>query len=164
MPKKNIQNIALGLSILVVTCLSYALRINKTGFFLDDWYIIGTYRAFGVSRFIEYFQGDRPLLSYVYLIFMPIFKDSILGWQIFALIAKWLSALALWWLLNLAMPLRRFFNYAVALIFAIFPGFQFQNYVIMYSQTYMLFVVYLLSFVFMVKAIQSPKRYILYTF
>ncbi len=163
MPKKTIQNIALGLSILIVICLSYALRINKTGFFLDDWYIIGTYRAFGVSRFIEYFQGDRPLLSYIYLIFMPIFKDSILGWQIFALISKWLSALVLWWLLNLVMPMRRLFNYGVALIFAIFPGFQFHNFVIMYSQTYMLFVVYLLSFVFMVKAIQSPKRYIIYT-
>jgi len=156
------RNLTLALGLLIVSGLSYGLLANKMGFFLDDWYIIGTYRAFGVSRFIEYFQGDRPLLSYVYLIFMPIFKDSIFGWQIFALIAKWLSALALWWLLNLTMPLRRFFNYAVALIFAIFPGFQFHNYVIMYSQTYVLFVVYLLSFVFMVKAIQSPKRYILY--
>ena len=94
---------------------------------------------------------------------MPIFKDSILGWQIFALIAKWLSALVLWCLLNLTIPTHRFFNYSVALLFAIFPGFKFHNFVIMYSQTYMLFVVYLLSFVFMVKAIQSPKRYILYT-
>ncbi|HSN95326.1 MAG TPA: hypothetical protein VLR89_09745, partial [Anaerolineaceae bacterium] len=100
-------NFTLALSLLIVTGLSYGLLAKKMGFFLDDWYIIGTYRAFGVSRFIEYFQGDRPLLSYVYLIFMPIFKDSILGWQIFALIAKWLSALTLWWLLDLTLPSRR---------------------------------------------------------
>lgn len=163
MTKNRVVNLLLGLSILAAVVLSYALRIHKTGFFLDDWYIIGTYRAFGASRFVEYFSGDRPYLAYLYQIFMPIFRDSIPGWQIFALVTKYLSALVFWRLLSVALPGRNAFNYAAALLFAVYPGFQFHNFVIMYSQTYLLFAVYLLSYLFMIKAIRLPERAWVYT-
>lgn len=152
-----LRKLTLALGLLLITTLSYGLLANKMGFFLDDWYIVSTYRVFGVAGFSQYFQGDRPLLSYVYLIFMPIFKDSLLAWQVFAIFTKWLSALIFWILLDMLVPGRRLFNYATALLFGVYPGFKFHYFVIMYSQTYFLLALYFLSYILMLLALKPGK-------
>jgi len=152
-----LRNFTLALGLLILSGLSYGLLAPKMGFFLDDWYIVSTYRIFGVFGFTEYFKGDRPLLSYIYLIFMPIFKDSILAWQIFAIFTKWLSALMFWILLEMLLPGKRLFAYATALLFSIYPGFKFHYFVIMYSQTYFLLAVYFSSYILMLLAFRQSK-------
>jgi hypothetical protein len=127
------------------------------GFFLDDWYIISTYRIFGVSGFIDYFRGDRPLLSYVYLVFMPLFKDSNMAWQVFAIFTKWLSTLAFWILLEMLLPNNKLFTYATAMLFGVYPGFKFHYFVIMYSQTYFLMAIYLVSYILMLLSFKQGK-------
>ncbi len=157
-PSRWLRNLTLALGLLILSGLSYGLLAPKMGFFLDDWYIVSTYRVFGVSGFTEYFRGDRPLLSYIYLIFMPIFKDSLMAWQIFAVFTKWLSALMFWILLEMLLPGKRLFTYATVLLFGIYPGFKFHYFVIMYSQTYFLLAVYFTSYILMLISFRSGKQ------
>ncbi len=160
MLKKNVfyQTAFLSLGLLVICFISYGITLGKVGFFLDDWYIIWTYRTFGAAKFVEFFEGDRPLFSYVYRVFVSIFKDSVLAWQLLAIVTKWLSAVALWILLKMLMPHRKWLTYAVAALFLVYPGFKFHYFSVMKSQGYALFAIYILSHIFMVLAVRNPKK------
>lgn len=158
--RKNLDTALLALGLFLLCGLSYGLTAGKLGFFLDDWYIIWTYRVFGTDRFFEFFLRDRPLFSFVYRVFVPLIKESPLGWQIFAVFAKWLSAMTLWWLLKLLLPEKRWFTYAVAALFLVYPGFKFHYFSVMYSQNYILLAIYILSHVLMVLALRNPKKQI----
>jgi hypothetical protein len=165
MQKKQlfVNVVFLPLGLLILCFLSYGITLGKVGFFLDDWYIVWAYRTFGAAKFVEFFEGDRPLFSYVYRVFVPIFKDSALAWQLFAIFTKWLSAIALWALLKLLLPKHRWFTYSVAALFLVYPGFQFHYFSVMKSQGYALFTIYILSHIFMVLAVHNPKKRIVYT-
>ncbi len=158
-----VNAVFLPLGLLVLCLLSYGITLGKVGFFLDDWYIVWAYRTFGAAKFVEFFEGDRPLFSYVYRVFVPIFKDSALAWQLFAIFTKWLSAIALWALLKLLMPEQKWFTYSVAALFLVYPGFQFHYFSVMKSQGYALFAIYILSHIFMILAVHNPKKWIIYT-
>lgn len=163
MEKKNIKNFLLyGSGLLLLALASYATTTGKMGFFLDDWYIAWTYRTFGAEKFVDFFAGDRPLFSYIYRFFIPIFKDSLIAWQLFAIFTKWLSALSLWALLRIVFPEKDWFNFAISALFLIFPGFKFHYYPIMYGQNYAIFAIYFLSYIFMILAYRKPKQKILF--
>lgn len=161
--RENPDTVLLAVGLLLLGSLSYGLTMGKLGYFLDDWYIIWTYKVFGTDKFIDFFLRDRPLFSYVYRAFIPLIKDSPLSWQIFAIFTKWLSAMALWWLLKFLLPEKKWFTYAVAALFLVYPGFKFHYFVVMYSQAYALFAIYLLSYIFMVLALRNPERRALLT-
>ena len=152
------ETLLLGIGLFAICWLSYGYTVGKMGYFLDDWYIIWTYRTFGAAKFVDFFKGDRPLLSYIYRIFFPILKDSIIGWQLLALFSKWLTAITLWILMRMILPHRKWFSYAVAALFAVYPGFKFHYFSIMYSLTYILLAIYLLSFILMILALHNPKK------
>lgn len=160
--KTTVSTLVLALGLLILALLSYSLTTGKFGFFLDDWYITWTYRTFGVEKFAEFFKSDRPLFSYVYYVFIPLFKDSVIGWQLFAIFTKWLAALSLWALLNLLLPKKKGICYAIAALFLVFPGFKFHYFVVMYAQNYAIFAIYILSFIFTVLAVKYPKYRVLF--
>lgn len=163
--KKNIKHsLIYSFALLVLALLSYALTTGRMGFFLDDWYIVWTYRTFGVEKFTEFFAGDRPLFSYIYRFFIPIFKDSHIAWQVFAIFSKWLSALAFWALLRMLFPRKEWFSFAVAALFLVFPGFKFHYFSIMYGQNYAIFAIYFLSYIFMILSIRKPDKKVLFFF
>lgn len=151
-------------SLLAICALSYGLTAGKLGFFLDDWYIIWTYITFGTSRFVEFFRGDRPLFSMIYRIFIPLIQDSPIAWQLSAIFTKWLAALALWALLRLLFPNNKWLAYAVSALFAVYTGFKFHYFAVMYAQNYAIFAIYFCSFIFMVLAYRHPKQRLLFTF
>jgi hypothetical protein len=160
--KKNFKHLLLyGSALLILALSSYGVTTGRMGFFLDDWYIAWTYRTFGAEKFVDFFAGDRPLFSYIYRVFIPIFKDSLIGWQLFAIFTKWLSALSFWALLRILFPRKNWFNFSVAALFLIFPGFKFHYYPIMYAQNYAIFAIYFLSYIFMILAYRKPKQKIL---
>ena len=143
--------------LLVVTILAYGLFTFKQGFYLDDWYITLYQKYFGATGFIKFFQEDRPFLGYVYRIFLPIFKDSPVAWQIFALFTRWLATLTFWGVLNQLFPsVKKLWKWA-AILFLVYPGFQFHWFAIMYSQVYLLMAVYFASYFFMFKAVTGRK-------
>ena len=141
---------------LLVTCfLAYGVLAPWLGFYLDDWYIVYCQKLFGAGGFINFFKGDRPLLAYVYMIIVPILKDSRIGWQLFAVFTHWLAVVSFWYLLMILMPKQKTTVSIVAFLFAVYPGFQFQWFSVMYGQIYLLMSVYFLSYILMVLAIKK---------
>jgi len=143
--------------LLVLTVLTYGLFAFRQGFYLDDWYITLYQKYFGASGFIKFFQEDRPFLGYVYRIFLPIFKDSPAAWQIFAVFTRWLVTLTFWGVLNILIPSQKKLWKWAAILFLVYPGFQFHWFAIMYSQVYLLMAVYFASYFFMYKALKQRK-------
>lgn len=150
-------------ALIFVCILAYGLLVPWLGFYLDDWYIVLYQKYFGPHDFSLFFRGDRPLFAYIYQIFVPIFRDSKLGWQIFAVAAHALASITFWWFLLKLMPQRRKLAAVAALLFAIYPGFQFHWFSVMYSQAYMIQVLYFLSYILMIDAIQKKKTKIMFT-
>ncbi len=155
--KFKTNDLLLSIGLLLICLLSYGIIARKLGFFLDDWYIIWTYRTFGVAKFVEFFEGDRPLFSMVYRIFIPIIKDNPLVWQYFAIFTKWLSAFTLWQLLRLILPDKKWFAYSAAALFAVYPGFKFHYFSVMYGQNYAILTVYFLSYICMILGVRKTK-------
>lgn len=160
---KFAASLPMPIVLLGVCILAYGLLIPWLGFYLDDWYIVLFQKYFGAKQFSQFFELDRPLFGYVYQIFVPIFKDSRIAWQIFAVLAHTLAASCFWWLLVKLMPSRRRLAATAALFFVVYPGFQFHWFSVMYSQVFMLMAVYFLSYILMIESVKAEKRRPLYT-
>jgi hypothetical protein len=157
-----LSQVPIPLILLGVCVLTYGLLIPWLGFFLDDWYIILFQKHFGAGDFSLFFKQDRPLFAYVYNIFVPIFRDSKIGWQIFTLFTHALAASCFWWLLIRVMPSRKKLAVIAALLFSVYPGFQVHWFSVMYGQVFMLYAIYFLSFILMIDAIEKKKGRIIY--
>lgn len=157
--KKFIRSVYFQPLFLLLLCiLGYGILAPRLGFYLDDWYIVWFEKLFGPSHFVEFFHNDRPFFAYVYMIFVPLFNGSHLGWQIFAVFTRWLSIYTFWILLNLILPERKRLTLTAAILFMVYPGFQFHWFSVMYSQVYFLLAIYILSYIMMIQAIRSPTH------
>lgn len=152
-----LNRIPTPVTLLVVCILTYGVLAPWLGFYLDDWYIVWFNKMFGPARFLEFFKSDRPLFAYVYMVFVPIFKDSRVAWQLFAVFTRWLSVCSFWYLLRLLLPNRKQLVLAVTILFAVYPGFQFHWFSVMYSQVYFLYTIYFISYILMIRAIRGDR-------
>lgn len=145
------------LNLLALCVLAYGLMIPWQGFYLDDWYIVLYQKYFGAGNFSQFFAQDRPLFGYVYQVFVPLFRDSRLAWQLFALAAHALAASMFWLLLNRLFPTQKKLAAIAAMLFAVYPGFQFHWFSVMYSQVFMMLSVFFLSFILMIESLKPGK-------
>lgn len=152
-----LSRIPVPLLLLIVCILAYGLLIPWLGFYLDDWYIVLFQKVFGATDFSPFFKGDRPLFAYIYQVFVPIFRDSKFGWQLFAVIAHALAAISYWGLLRKLFPERKTLVTVATFLFAVYPGFQMHWFSVMYSQAYIINVIYFLSFILMIDSIQKKN-------
>jgi len=139
-----------------IVILSYGLKISELGFYWDGWPFIYFFNRLGPDRFVE-IQGDnRPLTALILAQTTRIFKDVPIRWQIFGLICRWTSAVALWWTLRqlwqVFWPKRLYQVTWIALLFVIYPSFTQQSIAIVYSPILILFSLIIISFGAMVKA------------
>lgn len=160
--KKVINIIPMPIWILIFCILAYGLLIPWLGFYLDDWYIVLYQKYFGAGNFSAFFENDRPLFAYVYDVFVPVFRDSKIAWQIFTLFTHALAASSFWWLLIKLMPSRRKLAAVAALLFTVYPGFQFHWFSVMYGQVFMLYAIYFLSYILMINAVRAVRGKVFY--
>jgi len=152
--------------LLVLIILAYGLLTSKQGFYLDDWYILLFKEKLGSSGFLLYFSKDRPFESYPYILLMSILGESPLGWSIFAILMRWTVTFSFWILLKNAFPEHKTVWKWATVIFAVYPGFKFHWFGIMFSFFYLFLLFYILSYIFMLKAIENANKsnlYVLYT-
>ena len=57
---------------LVLTLLSYGLRALSLGFFWDDWPYLWFFERLGPDGIVSAFTGDRPFLSFIYVLSLSI--------------------------------------------------------------------------------------------
>ncbi len=128
------------LLILFVFALAYLPRIDQLGFYKDDWHMIYNGHTFGPNRITDSFLIDRPVMGRINSLTYRVLGDAPLAWSLFAFAARLEGVLALYWLLRMLWPDRRFACSAMTLIFAVYPGFlqlpnaaTFQNHFIGYG-------------------------------
>ena len=150
----KIRSLASGLSfpswsfpiaLLALTLLSYGLRALTLGFFWDDWPYLWFFHRLGPQGIVDAFSGDRPFLSFIYILSLSVLGSSGLNWQIFAVIARWLCALGLWWALAATWPQHKHKSAWAAALFAVYPGFTQQWIALIYGQAFFLFALQLFS-------------------
>jgi hypothetical protein len=76
---------------LLICILSYGLFLPFIGLYLDDWYLIWFKHVFGSLDYIKYFNLDRPLMGYFFIVanFLLGGSESPLVWQIFGIFTSW---------------------------------------------------------------------------
>jgi len=156
--KKNI-NFALWtvpLALLGVCILTYGLLIPKIGLYWDDWPSIWFNHLQGASIFKDVFASDRPLLGRIFMLTIPVFGNSALGWQLFALVIRWLVAVAVWWSMRKLWPGHDLAVTFMAFLSAVYPGFSQQWIAITYGHILLPYVTFIFSLGLMVWAIRKP--------
>ncbi len=159
---KWLGTIPFPVTLLGVSILTYGLLFLWQGFYLDDWYIVYFNKNFGAREFLQFFKDDRPFFAYLYMIFVPIFKDSRVAWQLFAVFTRFLASLAFWALLLKVLPNRRRLTMMATLVFTVYPGFQFHWFAVMYSQFYVMMGFYFLSYILMIDALRAKRLKVFY--
>ena len=149
------------LVLLVVAILAFGLLIPWLGFYWDDWPKAWFLHILGPTGFDEVYGADRPNLAWTYLITTTILGENPIAWQIFGLLSRWLSAVALWWLLRQVWPKRSDVAAIASLIFLIYPGFSQQYISLIYSHFLLIQAAHLLSLGLMVRAIRQPRHRVL---
>ncbi len=115
---KTIPALLLGLTI-----ITYGLLIPWVGFYWDDWNFAWISHFLGAGEFIPAFQPFRPFLGPIFAVTTSIFHESILGWQVFALLVRFLIAWATWWALGQVWPAHKRQVLLVSLFVLVFPGY-----------------------------------------
>lgn len=152
---------------LLALCMAaYGPLLTKLGFYWDDFpmsWIASTMGGAGLGR---YFATNRPVWGLVYRITTPLLGNRPLNWQIFALLLRWITGLALWALLRLVWSRsgpqsgsRRVFAAWAAALFVVYPGFSQQYISFVYSHFFIILIVFLSSLVLMLLALRSPRWY-----
>ncbi|HEX9028227.1 MAG TPA: hypothetical protein VF823_03555, partial [Anaerolineales bacterium] len=127
------------------------------GFYWDDWPSVWYLHLLGPIGFKDVFAIDRPLLGWIFMVTTSIFRESTVGWQLFGIVARWGSCLALWWALRLLWPHNTREVTYVALLYAIYPGFLQQYISVTYSNTWVILIAFFISLGLMIWAIRRPN-------
>lgn len=147
------------LALLALCFVTYGITLTKHGFHWDDWSIAWYTHFLGPSIFPEAYARDRPPLGYLYVLTTSLVGVSPLGWQIFAIVTRWFSSLALWWTLRAIWPAKVWQITAATFLFTVYPGFS-QHYIaITYGNAYLLYAIFLLSIGTMLWALCTPRRF-----
>jgi len=146
--------------LLAVSIISYAISIRKLGFYWDDFPSIFYLHFLGPSGFHDAFSVDRPLLAWVFQITTQLAGESILKWQIFGILTRWMSSVMLWWTLTLLWKDHHKQATWIALLFAVYPGFSQQYISVTYSNAFLVFCIFLASYATMILAFQKRDWFI----
>lgn len=149
----------------IVTVLAYGLLLPLTGFYWDDWPFVWIAKFLGPSEFIPAFRGFRPFLGPIFFVTTSLIPPSPLLWQIFALIIRCLSGLAVWYTLNQIWPDHKRQALITALLFLVFPGYS-QHWVALthINQEWIPLLFYLISFGLTARALRNPGHFSSNTF
>lgn len=149
--------------LLLVSILSYGLLIPWLHLYIDDWIWFWTWEKFGAEGITRYFSTNRPAWGLIYQATLPLLTQTIVGSHIFALLMRWFSGLAGWWLLRLLWPGHSRIALYGALIFLVYPGFALQSIALTYGHIFLVYTAFLLSLCFNLLALRRPQSYLLYT-
>jgi hypothetical protein len=161
--QKNQERLVAPLMFLVVCVLAFGVQITQLGYYLDDWIILNAYNLGGPPQVFEYsFLGNRPLVSWLWIIGFKLLNSSPAYWQVWALAWRWLTVLILWKVMLLIWPNAFRQVTLVSLLFAVYPLFKQQASALTYSFHWICFFLWGLSIYWMILAIRQPKRFSLW--
>jgi len=163
MKKLRFKPYTFPIALLFISIIAYGLLIPWMGFYWDDWPFAWIAHTFGPGEFIPAFLPFRPLLGPIFVVTTTFLKENPLAWQIFALLLRFLTGVAVWWSFGKVWPAHKKEVALLSLCFVVFPGYLSQWVAFTHSnQELVSLLSYLLSFGVMALAVQRPKRRLLY--
>lgn len=154
------------LAFFLLCLIAYGLLIPWLGFYWDDWPYTWFARTLGPMGLLKALAEDRPFLAVSYMTTTTLMGQNPLTWQIFAIVTRWLSVMALWWSLRQVWPSKLRLVTWTTLLFAVYPGFLQHWISVIYSQAYLLMAAFIFSLGLMVYAARrwyGTRRYWLIT-
>jgi hypothetical protein len=94
--------------------------------------------------------------GWLWILTTSLVGESIIAWQLFGILTRWLSSLALWWVLRSVWPKQTTQVTLVAILFLAYPGFLQQYIPITYSHMFIVLTMFLLSLGMMIWAYRKP--------
>ena len=145
------------LFLLLVSAVVYLPHIGNLTYFKDDWYYIYDGLVGGAKVFHEMFRIDRPARGFFFEWYFSLIGVDPLPWHIGAFLWRLLAVVGALWIFDILWKENRRFNFIVALLFAIYPGYFWWISAIEYQPMIASLALQVFSIVFTLKAIQSTK-------
>ncbi len=149
--------------LLLLCILAYGILIPWLGFFSDDWFLVWSNFKLGPQGIIDFYHSTRPFFSLIPITTTLLFKFTPWLYQIFAIAMHWGAGCVMWLLLRRLWPERSEVATWASALFILYPGFTLQNMALTFGNLFVYLLVLFLSFYFTVKAVQTPKRRILFS-
>jgi hypothetical protein len=143
----------------LVCVAAFGLLLPSLGFYWDDWRVVYIAQQGDLDALWRFFQYDRPLSAWTYILTLPVLGLNPLHWQFFNLGLRILVAALMWLTLREVWPKRRFTVAAAALLFAVYPSFTQQFIALSYSQHFIAYGLFFFSLWAMLRAETSPRRW-----
>ena len=109
--------------IFLTTLITYGLHLSHLGYYHDDWYLLWSGAARGAASIIPLFESDRPFMGVIYSQVYRLLGDTVLYWHLYALLWRFLGALAFFWMTRLLWPRQRYLASVATILFLVYPGF-----------------------------------------
>ena len=119
----NNETLVATLLFLLISVISYGIVIPALGYYHDDWYLLWSGQARGADSIIPLFSTDRPFMGVVYSYVYRLLGDSIPGWHLYALLWRFIGAVAFFWILRLLWPNQKYITAMMVVLFLVYPGF-----------------------------------------
>jgi hypothetical protein len=161
--KVQLPHWSIPVALIVFCFLSYGILVQSLGIYWDDWETILIIRQFPLSEFWLYFNDNRPLAAWTYLISSPFLGTHPLAWQLFTLLLRSLTVCLFWLVFCNVWPARKREVTFASFLFAIYPIFLQQYISVAYHQHWMAYLLFFGSLWLMIRAVQSPRFYWLFT-
>jgi hypothetical protein len=120
----NFSKRSFPIILFIIAMITYGILIASMGIYWDDWPFVWILHTSGPASFIENFRMFRPFLGPIFVLTTSVLGESPIAWQIFGILIRYLSSLALWWALRKIWPNNLREVSWITLSFLIFPGFQ----------------------------------------
>src|SRR6266487_2801661 len=134
-----------ALILLLVSILAYGLLSAQLGFYWDDLPMSWIRYELGPGAMMQYFSTNRPVWGLLYQVTTRLIPQVPIYWQIFALLWRWLGAVAVWAIVRELWKDKPRFALSVALLFLLYPGFNQQWGSYLYSHFFIVIFFYLFS-------------------
>ena len=151
------------LGFLFLLVLTFGIFIPWLGFYWDDWPVLLTGRLQGAPGFWQFYQYDRPVSAWTYVVTHPILGENPVAWHLFTLLLRWLTTFFMWKTTTTLWPCHRPEATWSAFLFAVYPVFTQQAISVAYSQHWLCFLLFFVSLYLMVLAWRTPGRFWLLT-
>jgi len=143
-------------ALFVTAVAAYGMFFWQMGFYWDDLPISWIRYQLGNEALVRYFSEVRPAWTMLYRLTTGVLPQQPVYWQIFAIILRWMTAVALWAVMIRLLPQRRTFVFALSVLMLVYPGFN-QHWVsFVYAHFFIVFFCLLFSWYLMLRRKTVP--------
>ena len=150
------HQLAIPITLFVVTILAYGLFFWLLGFYWDDQPISWIRYQLGTEATTKYFSDSRPVWALLYQLtgFIIPLKPAI--WQLFAMFWRWAGVYVFYLVMERLLPQRKDAAFLLSLFVLLYPGFNQQWVSYVYSHFFIVLFFLFISFHLMLRSRTIP--------